>query len=119
MRILLISLLTTFSLYSQQKLTEEVALKLSRLPLHCINNEFPNKTMHLSDSKTDAVLLPHDLHPSFYGCLDWHSSVHGHWMLVKLLKKFPNLKNRDSIITVLNRAFQKDKMKMEAEYFGK
>lgn len=119
MRILLLLLLVTFNLFSQQKLTEDVALKLSRLPLRCINNEFPNKTMHLSDSKNDAVLLPHELHPVFYGCLDWHSSVHGHWMLVKLLKEFPNLKNKDSIISVLNNSFQIDKMEIEAQYFGK
>src|SRR5829696_8777397 len=106
-------------IYSQQKLTEETALKLSRMPLHCINNEFPNKTSHLSDSEKDAALLPHQLHPVFYGCLDWHRSVHGHWMLVKLLKEFPNLKNKDSIITVLNNSFQRDKIEAESQYFGK
>ncbi|TGD58476.1 DUF2891 domain-containing protein [Flavobacterium humi] len=119
MRILILSLFVSCSLFSQQKLTEETAIKLSRLALHCINTEFPNKTSHLSDSKTDATLLPSELHPAFYGCLDWHSSVHGHWMLVKLLKEFPNLKNKDSIITVLDHSFQKDKMEAEAAYFGK
>lgn len=120
MRFLTFLLLGVVSLaHSQQKLTEETALKLSRLPLHCINNEFPNKTQHLSDSKTDAALMPHELHPVFYGCLDWHSSVHGHWMLVKLLKEYPSLKNRDSIIMVLNNSFQKEKMQAESQYFGK
>ncbi|HWS59813.1 MAG TPA: DUF2891 domain-containing protein [Flavobacterium sp.] len=119
MRFLILLLLTTCNLLAQKKLTEDVALKLSRLPLKCINNEFPNKTMHLSDSKNDAVLLPHELHPVFYGCLDWHSSVHGHWMLVKLLKEFPNLKNKDSIIAVLDQSFQRDKIEKETEYFGK
>lgn len=104
---------------AQQKLTEDFALKLSDLPLHCIATEFPNKTSHLSDSETDAILLPHQLHPVFYGCLDWHSSVHGHWMLVKLLKTFPNLKNKEEIISVLDNSFQKEKMILEAEYFGK
>lgn len=119
MRFLFFFLFSVFNLSGQQKLTEETALKLSRLPLHCINTEFPNKTSHLSDTEKDAVLLPHELHPAFYGCLDWHSSVHGHWMLVKLLKEFPNLKNKDSIITVLDNSFQKEKMTLEAEYFGK
>jgi len=119
MRLLIVSLFATFSIFGQQKLSEETALQLSRMPLHCINNEFPNKTQHLADSPKDAVLLPHELHPVFYGCLDWHSSVHGHWMLVKLLKDFPNLKNRDSLIAVLDRSFQKDKMETEAQYFGK
>jgi len=119
MRFVFLFLFSCSYLLAQQQLTEETALKLSRLPLHCIPAEFPNKTSHLSDSEKDAVLLPHELHPSFYGCLDWHSSVHGHWMLVKLLKEFPNLKNRDSVITVLNHSFQKEKMIAEAEYFGK
>lgn len=105
--------------FSQTQLTQSIATQLSRLPLHCIQVEFPNKTSHLSDGPTDARLLPHELHPVFYGCLDWHSSVHGHWMLIKLLKQFPNLPNRDSIIAVLNQSFQIDKMQKEAEYFGK
>ncbi|ESU29844.1 hypothetical protein FLJC2902T_03220 [Flavobacterium limnosediminis JC2902] len=119
MRYLFFFLFSVTNFFAQQQLTEETALKLSQLPLHCINTEFPNKTSHLSDSEKDAVLLPHELHPVFYGCLDWHSSVHGHWMLVKLLKTFPNLKNKDSIIAVLDNSFQKEKMILEANYFGK
>ncbi|MCH5600058.1 DUF2891 domain-containing protein [Niabella ginsengisoli] len=104
---------------AQTKLTLDVAQSLSQLPLHCINTEFPNKTSHLSDGPEDARLLPHQLHPVFYGCLDWHSSVHGHWMLIKLLKQFPDLPKRDSIVAVLDNSFQLDKMRKEAEYFGK
>lgn len=105
--------------FSQNRLTEEVAARLSLLPLHCIPTEFPNKTSHLSDGPEDARLLPHELHPVFYGCLDWHSSVHGHWMLIRLLKQFPQLAGRDSIIQVLKQSFQKEKMEQEAAYFGK
>lgn len=104
---------------AQTKLTQQIAENLSRLPLHCINTEFPNKTSHLADGPEDAKLLPSELHPVFYGCLDWHSSVHGHWMLVKLLKQFPHLQNRDSIIDLLDESFVFDKMVKEAEYFGK
>lgn len=105
--------------FAQTQLTIEVAKNLSQLPLHCITTEFPNKTSHLSDGPVDAKLLPSELHPVFYGCLDWHSSVHGHWMLVRLLKQFPSLPKRDSIIAVLDNSFQLEKMKKEAEYFGK
>lgn len=98
-------------------LTEEIALRLSQLPLHCIEQEFPNKTSHAADSITDARLLPSELHPAFYGCFDWHSSVHGHWMLVRLLKLFPDLKNKDSVIALLDRSFQSGKMQEEAAYF--
>lgn len=99
--------------------SKEIASKLAALPLHCINNEWPNKTSHGSDSAADHVLLPHELHPVFYGCYDWHSSVHGHWMLVKLLKTFPGIKERQQIIDVLNNSFQLDKMEAEAAYFSK
>ena len=110
---------TCGAINAQTKLTKQIAENLSRLPLHCINTEFPNKTSHLADAPADARLLPSELHPVFYGCLDWHSSVHGHWMLVRLLKQFPQLSNRDSIIAVLDHSFQKDKMIAESEYFGK
>lgn len=102
-----------------QQLTEADALKLSRLPLHCIGNEFPNKTSHTADGPADAVLLPSQLHPSFFGCLDWHSSVHGHWLLVKVLKQYPAISNRDSIIAVLNNSFMPEKIRVETDYFSK
>lgn len=105
--------------FSQIYLTEETATQLIKLPLHCVSTEFPNKTSHLSDGPEDARLLPHELHPVFYGCLDWHSSVHGHWMLVKLLKLFPQLASKDSVIAVLNNSFQIDKMRTEAAYFDR
>ena len=104
---------------SSQSISEETATRLSRLPLHCINSEFPNKTSHTADSITDAVLLPSQLHPSFYGCLDWHSSVHGHWLLIRVLKQFPRISIRDSIIQILSNSFQLQKIKDEAAYFTK
>jgi hypothetical protein len=102
-----------------QMLTEDVALKLSRMPLHCIQTEWPNKTSHMSESAADHILLPSQLHPVFYGCLDWHSSVHGHWLLIKVLKIFPEIANKDSIISCLDNSFEADKIKAEAEYFSK
>lgn len=100
-----------------QSLTEEQATRLAHLPLHCIQTEYPNKTAHVINSSQEAILSPSQLHPSFYGCLDWHSSVHGHWMLVKLLKQFPNLSFKDSILQVLNSSFQQVKLNEEATYF--
>lgn len=100
-----------------QTLTEEQAVRLARLPLHCIHTEYPNKTSHLINSAEEAIMSPSQLHPSFFGCLDWHSSVHGHWMLVKILKQFPNCSVKDSIIQVLNNSFQQVKLNEEAAYF--
>ena len=100
-----------------QVLDEKTATRLARLPLHCINTEFPNKTSHTADSASDAVLLPRQLHPSFYGCLDWHSSVHGHWLLIRVLKQFPGIAIKDSIIEVLNNSFLEEKILEEVAYF--
>ncbi|HSH67899.1 MAG TPA: DUF2891 family protein, partial [Bacteroidia bacterium] len=93
MKIISIFLLSSFIALHifAQSLTEEQAIRLARLPLHCIVTEYPNKTAHVINNMDEALLLPSQLHPTFYGCLDWHSSVHGHWMLVKILKQFPTI----------------------------
>lgn len=101
------------------EITRERALSLSRMPLACISQEWPNKTSHMSDSADDHRLLPSEIHPVFFGCLDWHSSVHGHWLLVKILKQFPDIENRDSIVALLNQSFKAEKMLQEADYFSK
>ncbi len=71
-------------------LTESQASHFARLALKCITREYPNKPEHVLNDAGD-VQSPKTLHPAFYGCYDWHSSVHGHWMLVRLLRMFPNL----------------------------
>lgn len=121
MKLLLLAVLTGIASTGllSQNLSENVATKLARLPLHCINTEFPNKTSHTADEASDAVLLPSQLHPSFYGCLDWHSSVHGHWLLLKVLKEFPQIPIKDSIIQILGNSFQEEKIQLETEYFAK
>jgi hypothetical protein len=102
-----------------QQLTIDQAIKLARLPMHCINTEYPNKTSHLINDAAEAVMSPSQLHPAFYGCLDWHSSVHGHWMLVRILKQYPSIPIRDSIINVLGNSFTYEKIKAEADYYDK
>ncbi|MGB8705793.1 MAG: DUF2891 family protein, partial [Gillisia sp.] len=72
------------------KLTSDEANKLAELPLACINTEYPNKLNQTLSGKKD-IKSPSALHPAFYGCFDWHSSVHAHWSLVRLLKEFPGL----------------------------
>ncbi len=100
-------------------LTKEMAMKLTALPLHCMHQEYPNKTSHVYNDKSEVMLSPQDLHPAFYGCFDWHSSVHGHWMLLRVLQQFPKLPNRDTIIKALSISFQAEYLKKEAEYFSK
>jgi DUF2891 family protein len=63
--------------------------RFAALALACVQKEYPNKITHILNSPAD-VRPPHELTPAFYGCYDWHSSVHGHWMLARLIREFPN-----------------------------
>ncbi len=69
-------------------LTEATAGRFARLALDCVTREYPNKIAHVLNSDADA-LPPRRLTPAFYGCFDWHSAVHGHWLLVRLVRLFP------------------------------
>lgn len=64
------------------------AARFARLALDCVHQEYPNKIAHSLNSDAD-VQPPRLLTPAFYGCYDWHSSVHGHWLLVRLARLFP------------------------------
>ncbi len=99
-------------------LTTKGASLLVSLPLKCITQEFPNKTNHTSISDSDHVLLPSKLHPAFYGCFDWHSSVHGHWMMVKLLKSFPQLPEAMAVREAINKTITRENIIQEAKYFN-
>ncbi len=87
----------------------------AKLALACIDREFPNKPEHVLDSAADAK-VPRDLHPAFFGCYDWHSSVHGHWMLVRLLKTIPDFPPREEIRARLAAHFTSEAMATEARY---
>ena len=63
--------------------------RFARLALDCVAREYPNKIAHVLNSDQD-VQPPRQLTPAFYGCYDWHSSVHGHWLLARLARTFPD-----------------------------
>lgn len=65
------------------------AERFASLALACIHREYPNKIAHFLNSDQD-VRPPRELTPAFYGCFDWHSAVHGHWLLVRLTRTFPD-----------------------------
>jgi hypothetical protein len=92
------------------------AERLVSLPLKCLQQEYPN---NLSQTLGDSADLksPQTLHPAFYGCFDWHSSVHGHWLMVTLLKKFPNIKQAEQIRKTLNQQLTKANIQKEIDYF--
>jgi hypothetical protein len=62
--------------------------RFAALALACVQKEYPNKISHVLNSPDD-IKAPHELTPAFYGCYDWHSSVHGHWLLARLVREFP------------------------------
>lgn len=97
-------------------LTQEGASHFASLALTCISQEFPNKTGHIQMDKNDTK-QPGEYHPAFYGCFDWHSSVHGHWMLVKLLKEFPDMPEADAIRKAIGSNLTAGNIKQEVEYF--
>ncbi|HPW98215.1 MAG TPA: DUF2891 domain-containing protein [Flavobacterium sp.] len=112
-----IFLLITTSCFSQE-LTLSQANHLATLPIKCLQQEYPNKLSQLLIDSTE-IQSPKVLHPAFYGCFDWHSSVHGHWSLVFLLNKFPNLENKEEIIKKLQINLSKENIQTEINYLNK
>lgn len=72
-----------------EQLDVAAAGRFAALALACVQKEYPNKITHVVNSAAD-IKAPHELTPAFYGCYDWHSSVHGHWMLARLIRTFPS-----------------------------
>jgi hypothetical protein len=97
------------------QLTREVASNFARIALNCVGREYPNKPEHVINDERD-VRSPRSLHPAFYGCYDWHSSVHGHWMLVRLLRLFPDLPEGAEIRASLGRNLTAENVKVEVQY---
>ena len=112
-----IFLLITTSCFSQE-LTLSQANHLATLPIKCLQQEYPNKLSQLLIDSTE-IQSPKVLHPAFYGCFDWHSSVHGHWSLIFLLNKFPNLENKEEIIKKLQINLSKENIQTEINYLNK
>lgn len=99
-------------------LTTKGASHLASLPLKCILQEYPNKTSHTSVSDSDHLMTPRQQHPAFYGCFDWHSTVHGHWMLIRLLKQFPSLPEQQQIRKILHQTINSQNIQGEIAYFS-
>src|ERR1700761_2751132 len=99
------------------QLTIEGASHFADLPLRCMQREFPYKTGVAYSDSTLAV-TPKNYHPAFYGCYDWHSSVHGHWMLVRLLKLFPAMPRAAEIREMLKENLSAENIRGEMKIFA-
>jgi Protein of unknown function (DUF2891) len=91
------------------------AERFASLALACVQKEYPNKISHVLNSDAD-VAPPRKLTPAFYGCYDWHSSVHGHWLLVRLLRTFPNASFAGPAREALRKSLTVENLKQEAAY---
>lgn len=88
----------------------------ARLAMTGIEREYPNKPSDILLGRKD-VRPPREVHPAFFGCFDWHSAVHGHWMLVRILKNFPTISVAAEIRSLLARQLTAEKLAVEAAYF--
>lgn len=86
------------------------------LPLRSLRHEYPNHIMHTLNGPED-VQSPRELHPVFYGCYDWHSAVHGYWLLARCSRLYPELSTQDEISELFNQHFTDANMQVETAYF--
>ncbi|HET9839211.1 MAG TPA: DUF2891 family protein, partial [Candidatus Angelobacter sp.] len=91
------------------------ASRFARLALACVHKEYPNKIAHSMNSDAD-VAPPRKLTPAFYGCYDWHSSIHGHWLLVRLLRTFPDAPFAAEARAALRQSLTEENLRQEAAY---
>lgn len=91
--------------------------RFAQLALACVGKEYPNKISHVLNSDAD-VAPPRKLTPAFCGCYDWHSSVHGHWLLVRLLRTFPDAKFAVAAREALKKSLTANNLKEEATYIA-
>jgi hypothetical protein len=102
--------------YPKPELNSKSAEYLYHFAYDCIDQEYPNK---LGQVLGDASYLaePSELHPAFYGCFDWHSSVHGHWTLLNIIKELPDFEHREKVMEKLNKNITREHIEIEVNYF--
>jgi Protein of unknown function (DUF2891) len=99
-------------------LTPESASNFAQITLRCVAKAYPSQPGYILNAPAD-VQLPQVAHPAFFGCYDWHSSVHGHWMLARILRLFPAIPEAPAIIAALDRNLSAKNLAVEAAYFTK
>ena len=102
---------------SVQPLDLETAGRFARLALECVHREYPNKIAHVLNTDDDAR-TPHVLTPAFFGCYDWHSSVHGHWLLARLARLAGDADFAPAARRALDRSLTVEHIVAEVEYLS-
>ena len=106
------------SLQSQHELTPELASRFACLVLAGVNREYPNKLDHVINGQ-EEVRSPRELHPAFFGCFDWHSAVHGHWLLARILRMFPEGQAAGQIRAALSKSLTPRNIGIEIAYLSR
>ncbi|HKI00803.1 MAG TPA: DUF2891 domain-containing protein [Thermoanaerobaculia bacterium] len=97
------------------QLDAAAAERLANLALACVHKEYPNKIAHVLNGDAD-VKPPRELTPSFYGCYDWHSAVHGHWLLARLTRQLPDAPFAAKARAALDRSLTPANISAEVRY---
>lgn len=92
--------------------------RFAELALTCVHKEYPNIIKHMMNSEED-VKSPKLLYPAFFGCFDWHSSVHGHWLLTRIASQYPDTNHYDDIMVSLAQSFSSENIAGELAYFNR
>jgi len=111
----LLASLTALPTWADEGLNADTASRFADLALECVHREYPNKISHVMSGDQD-VQPPRELTPAFFGCFDWHSSVHGHWLLARLAKTYPDENFSVQARSALAKSLSPDRMHAEAEY---
>ena len=96
-------------------LNDEGASYFAKLSLDCVSKSEPHYFYKAIQEEGDTI-GPKDLWPSFYGCYDWHSGVHNHWCMIKILKKYPNIPEAGELRKRLNESFTSEHIQSELIY---
>ena len=98
-----------------EPIAAEALERYAGLALQCVTSEYPNKIGHVMQSDAD-VAPPRELTPAFYGCFDWHSSVHGHWLLTRLARLYPDASFAEEARAALAANLQEAAIAAEVKY---
>ncbi|MGN8001072.1 DUF2891 domain-containing protein [Sphingomonas sp. 22176] len=99
-------------------MTPDLAASFTRIALGHVEREYPHKADHVMEGDADAY-IPHVVHPIFYGSFDWHSCVHGYWLLARVQRLFPALPEVPAIDALFARAFTPEKVEAERAYLDR
>jgi Protein of unknown function (DUF2891) len=100
---------------TDRQLTLDTARNFSRLALAHVQREYPNLLYHVLNGPADAR-TPRELHPVFFGSMDWHSCVHGYWLLATLRRLFPGTAEAREAAQLFTAQLTPEKISVEIAY---